>query len=155
VAGRTVARAAGRGQAHGRARRRPPPQPARRPRSGLRGRWRRGRWHVVPVGGRHRRLDSADLVLAGHLPDPAQRLGARYADVGVRHALIDASGGRSIVEALPAGQRYDVARAWYGRYRGCWVFCAGTNDTANVAVGIRVGLAARIDRMMAAGTASR
>jgi hypothetical protein len=93
---------------------------------------------------------SADLISPGYLPDPAQRLAARYADVGVRSLRVDASGGRSIVEVLPGQVNgYNVARAWRSAgFRGCWVFALGTNDTANVAVGSAVGLRARIDRMM-------
>jgi hypothetical protein len=93
---------------------------------------------------------SADLVSPDYLPDPAQRLAARYADVGVRNLRIDASGGRSIVETLPGQVNgYNVARDWRSQgYRGCWVFALGTNDSANVAVGSAVGLTARIDRMM-------
>jgi hypothetical protein len=93
---------------------------------------------------------SADLISPDYLPDPAQRLAARYADVGVRNLRIDASGGRSIVEALPGQVNgFDVARGWRSQgYRGCWVFALGTNDAANVAAGSAVGLTARIDRMM-------
>jgi hypothetical protein len=93
---------------------------------------------------------SADLVSPASLPDPAQRLGARYADVGVRHLRVDASGGRSIVESLPGQVNgYDVAHAWWKQgYRGCWIFALGTNDTANIAAGSAVGMMARIDRMM-------
>src|SRR5580704_5488646 len=40
---------------------------------------------------------SVGMVSATWLPNPAQRLAAQYGDVGVTHALIDASGGRSIV----------------------------------------------------------
>ena len=93
---------------------------------------------------------SVDLISSADLPDPAQQLPARYADVGVKHLLVDASGGRSIVEAL-SGQvnGYNVAQAWWNQgYRGCWVFALGTNDTANVSVGSGVGLTARIDEMM-------
>jgi hypothetical protein len=93
---------------------------------------------------------SVGMVSPEYLPNPAQRLAARYADVGVRHARIDASGGRSIVEALPGQVNgYNVARAWRGHgYRGCWVFALGTNDTANVSVGSAVGLMGRVERMM-------
>jgi hypothetical protein len=93
---------------------------------------------------------SADLISPASLPDPAQRLGARYADVGVRHLRIDASGGRSIVEALPGQVNgYDVAQGWWKEgYRGCWIFALGTNDTANIAAGSAVGMMARIERMM-------
>jgi len=93
---------------------------------------------------------SADLISSADLPDPAQQLPARYADVGVRHLRIDASGGRSIVETLPGQVNgYNVARAWRDEgYRGCWVFALGTNDAANVAVGSSVGMMARIREMM-------
>ena len=86
------------------------------------------------------------------LPDAAQRLRDQYRDVGVRRALIDASGGRSIVEELPGQVNgYGVASAWYREgFRGCWVFALGTNDIANIAVGSTVGAQARISEMMAA-----
>ena len=93
---------------------------------------------------------SVGLVSPEYLPDPAQRLAARYADVGVRHLRVDASGGRSIVEVLPGQVNgFNVAAAWRSAgYRGCWVFALGTNDTANVAVGSAVGRLARVERMM-------
>ncbi len=93
---------------------------------------------------------SVGLVSPGYLPDPAQRLAARYADVGVRHLRVDASGGRSIVEVLPGQVNgFNVAAAWRSAgYRGCWVFALGTNDTANVAVGSAVSRLARVERMM-------
>ena len=94
---------------------------------------------------------SVDLISPAFLPDPAERIAARYAQVGVRHLDIEASGGRSIVEELPGQLNgYKVASAWRARgYRGCWVFALGTNDAANVAVGSSVGMMARIDQMMA------
>jgi hypothetical protein len=93
---------------------------------------------------------SVDLVSPAYLPDPVQRLAARYADVGVRNFRVDASGGRSIVEEMPGQVNgYGVASAWRGQgYHGCWVIALGTNDTANVSVGSAVGLMARIQRMM-------
>ncbi len=95
---------------------------------------------------------SVGMVSPQSLPNPAQRLRAQYRDVGARHALIDASGGRSIVEEMPGQLNgYRVATAWFERgFRGCWVFALGTNDTANVAVGSNVGLSARIQEMMSA-----
>ena len=95
---------------------------------------------------------SVDLISSANLPDPAQQLPARYTGVGVRHLLMDASGGRSVVEALPGQVNgYDVAQAWWNQgYRGCWVFALGTNDTANVSVGSAVGLMGRINEMMSA-----
>jgi hypothetical protein len=95
---------------------------------------------------------SVGMVSPQSLPNPAQRLRAQYRDVGVRHALVDASGGRSIVEEMPGQLNgYRVATAWFEQgFRGCWVFALGTNDTANVAVGSNVGLTARIQQMMSA-----
>ena len=94
---------------------------------------------------------SVDLTSPAFIPDAAQRLGARYAAVGVQHVKIDASGGRSIVEELPGQVNgYKVASAWRSNgYRGCWVFALGTNDTANIAAGSSIGMMARIDQMMA------
>jgi hypothetical protein len=95
---------------------------------------------------------SVGMVSPAYLPDPAQRLQAQYRDVGVRHVLVDASGGRSIVEVLPGQVNgYNVALNWRAHgYHGCWVFALGTNDTANVSVGSNVSRMARIDQMMAA-----
>jgi hypothetical protein len=94
---------------------------------------------------------SVDLISPAFIPNPAERIGARYAQVGVRHLTIDASGGRSIVEELPGQLNgYKVASAWRaGGYHGCWVFALGTNDAANVTAGSTVGLMARIEQMMA------
>ena len=94
---------------------------------------------------------SVDLISPAYLPNRAERLGARYAGVGVRHLKIDASGGRSIVEELPGQLNgYKVASAWHSQgYRGCWVFALGTNDAANIAAGSTIGMMARIDQMMA------
>jgi hypothetical protein len=93
---------------------------------------------------------TVDLMSPAYLPNPADRIAARYADVGVKHLKLDASGGRSIVEQLPGQLNgYEVATRWPASgYHGCWVFALGTNDAANVAVGSSVGMTARIDRMM-------
>jgi hypothetical protein len=93
---------------------------------------------------------SVDLISSSTLPDPAQQLTAQYSDVGVQHLLMDASGGRSIVEELPGQVNgYNVALSWWNQgYRGCWVFALGTNDAANVSVGSSVGMMARIQQMM-------
>jgi GDSL-like Lipase/Acylhydrolase family len=95
---------------------------------------------------------SVGMVSAQVQPDPAQRLAAQYADVGVRHVWVDASGGRSIVEVMPDQVNgYNVARTWDSEgFRGCFVFALGTNDTANVSVGSNVSRLARIDEMMSA-----
>ena len=93
---------------------------------------------------------SDGLVSADYLPDPAQRIKAQYADVGVRRSQFEIRGGTSIVETiLNEPNAYTVARNLVRHgYRGCWVLALGTNDTADVAVGSNVGIAARIARMM-------
>jgi peptidoglycan/LPS O-acetylase OafA/YrhL len=90
-------------------------------------------------------LDSSD-----YLPDPAQRISAQYARVGVTDVHLEITGATSIVETLPGAiNAYEVARGLAGDgYRGCWVIALGTNDTADLAVGSSVGLSARIKRMM-------
>ena len=95
---------------------------------------------------------SVGMVSPQWLPNPAERLSAQYARVGVKHVWADASGGRSIVEEMP-GQinGYKVAQKWNSAgFKGCWVFALGTNDTANVSVGSNVGIMARIQEMMSA-----
>ena len=93
---------------------------------------------------------SVGLVSPLDLPDPAQRLAAQYAGVGVRHTWIDASGGRSMVEVLPGQVNgYDTARNMVSHgFRGCWVIALGTNDTANVSAGSGVGRMARVQELM-------
>ncbi|HTZ91217.1 MAG TPA: acyltransferase family protein [Streptosporangiaceae bacterium] len=93
---------------------------------------------------------SDGLVSADYLPDPAQRIKAQYADVGVRRTRFEIEGGTSIVETIRnEPNAYTLARALVRHgYRGCWVLALGTNDTADVAVGSYVGVAARIERMM-------
>jgi len=93
---------------------------------------------------------SVGLVSPLDLPDPAQRLAAQYAGVGVRHTWIDASGGRSMVEEMPGQVNgFDTARNMVSQgFRGCWVIALGTNDTANVSAGSGVGRMARIQELM-------
>ena len=56
------------------------------------------------------------------------------------------SGARSVVEVLPGTDQRLRRGAGLIRqgFHGCWVLALGTNDTADVAVGSNVGLAARI-----------
>jgi hypothetical protein len=93
---------------------------------------------------------SDGLVEPDFLPDPAQRIPAQYARVGVAHSIMEVVGANSIVETLPGDQNgYEIAQGLVAQgYRGCWVIALGTNDAADVAVGSNVGLAARIQRMM-------
>jgi lysophospholipase L1-like esterase len=91
------------------------------------------------------------LIEPAYQPDPALRIDAQYARVGVTVSHLEIEGARSIVEGL-VGQvnAHDVARGYAeAGYRGCWVLALGTTDAANVAAGSGVGRAERIDRMMA------
>jgi peptidoglycan/LPS O-acetylase OafA/YrhL len=93
---------------------------------------------------------SDGLVSPDYLPDPAQRIQARYEDVGVQAVYTDITGARSVVEVLPGTTNgYQAAQNLISHgFHGCWVIALGTNDTADVAVGSNVGLAARIQEMM-------
>jgi peptidoglycan/LPS O-acetylase OafA/YrhL len=93
---------------------------------------------------------SEGLVSSDYLPDPAQRLGAQYARVGVTDSHFEITAATSIVETLPGGtDAYRVARGLASNgYRGCWVIALGTNDTADIYVGSSVSLSTRINRMM-------
>ncbi len=86
---------------------------------------------------------SEGMVSSDYLPDPAQRLGAQYARVGVRTSHLEITGATSIVETLPGGvdaQRV-AARLVDDGFHGCWVIALGTNDSADIYVGL-LGLAA-------------
>ncbi len=93
---------------------------------------------------------SDGLVEPDFLPDPAQRIPAQYARVGVGRSIMEVVGANSIVETLPGDENgYEIAQGLVAQgYRGCWVIALGTNDAADVYVGSSVGLAARIQRMM-------
>jgi peptidoglycan/LPS O-acetylase OafA/YrhL len=93
---------------------------------------------------------SDGLISPDYLPDPRERIDARYAQVGVTTFIPEISGARSIVETYEGyPNAYTVAQQLIQQgYHGCWVLALGTNDTANVAVGSPVGLAARIKDMM-------
>jgi hypothetical protein len=93
---------------------------------------------------------SAGMISSDYLPDPAQRLAAQYARVGVTDVQLEITAATSIVETLPGGTNAEeVARRLVkDGYRGCWVIALGTNDTADVYVGSSVGLSTRIKRMM-------
>ncbi len=90
------------------------------------------------------------MVSPSYVPDPAQRLDARYARVGATYQRLEISGARSIVETLPGqANGEEVARQLLAEgFRGCWVIALGGNDTANVYAGSQVGLVDRIERMM-------
>jgi peptidoglycan/LPS O-acetylase OafA/YrhL len=85
-----------------------------------------------------------------YIPNPALRLPSQLARVGVRTVYPDISGARSIVEVyknFPNAATVAQAHISAG-YHGCWILALGTNDAADIHTGSRVGLAARIARMM-------
>jgi hypothetical protein len=94
---------------------------------------------------------SEGLTSPDYLPDPADRITARYADVGVEASVMKIVGATSIIESLPGTPNaYQMAAQVKQRgYHGCWVLALGTNDTADVYVGSNVGREQRIEKMMA------
>ncbi|HEY2288833.1 MAG TPA: acyltransferase family protein, partial [Streptosporangiaceae bacterium] len=95
---------------------------------------------------------SDGLVSPDYLPNPKDRIQARYEDVGAKNVWTNIAGGRSIVEVLPGTVNgYDAARSMTRQgFSGCWVLALGTDDTADVAAGSETPLATRIGRMMSA-----
>jgi hypothetical protein len=93
---------------------------------------------------------SDGLISSNYLPDAAQRIPARYTQIGVTSVHMEVVGGTSIVEEYDKQPNADdVAKRYRSQgYNSCWVIALGTNDTADVAVGSNVGLAERISRMM-------
>ncbi|HEX4829850.1 MAG TPA: acyltransferase family protein [Trebonia sp.] len=93
---------------------------------------------------------SDGLISSDYLPDPKQRIPARYQQVGVKSVHMEVVGGTSIVEEYDnKPNAYKVAQRYVSQgYKGCWVIALGTNDTADVAVGSNVGLQDRIAKMM-------
>ncbi len=93
---------------------------------------------------------SVGLTSPDHLPDPATRIDARYAAVGVTDFRPEISGARSTVERLQGQENaVEVAeRLRAAGYQGCWVLALGTTDAANIAAGANTAAATRIDRLM-------
>jgi peptidoglycan/LPS O-acetylase OafA/YrhL len=93
---------------------------------------------------------SDGLISPDYEPNPANRIPARYADVGVKQSIMKIVGATSVVESLPGTPNaYDMVRqVKQGGFHGCWVLALGTNDTADVYVGSNVGRLQRIEKMM-------
>ena len=93
---------------------------------------------------------SEGLISANYEPDPANRIPARYADVGVKQSIMKIVGATSVVESLPGTPNaYDMAsQVKQSGFNGCWVLALGTNDTADVYVGSNVDRVQRIQKMM-------
>ena len=94
---------------------------------------------------------SVGLVSPDHLPDPATRIDARYAAVGVTDFHSEISGARSTVERLEGQENAEevAQRLRAAGFQGCWVLALGTTDAANIAAGAPLPADRRIDRMMA------
>lgn len=92
---------------------------------------------------------SVGMMSPDYIADPALRLDAQYARVGVTDYRNEISGGRSIVEALPNQEDSAevAARQKATGYEGCWVLALGTTDAANLSAGGALSAARRIDRM--------
>jgi peptidoglycan/LPS O-acetylase OafA/YrhL len=93
---------------------------------------------------------SEGQISTNYIPNPRRRLQEQLAKVGVKTVHPEISGARSIVETCEGNPNAaTVARQYISQgFRGCWILAMGTNDVANVQVGSRVGLAARIAKMM-------
>ena len=93
---------------------------------------------------------SEGLISPDYEPNPANRIPARYADVGVKQSIMKIVGATSVVESLPGTPNaYDMAsQVKQGGFNGCWVLALGTNDTADVYVGSNVSRLQRIQKMM-------
>jgi peptidoglycan/LPS O-acetylase OafA/YrhL len=93
---------------------------------------------------------SEGLTSSSYLPNPKQRIEARFDNIGVRHQHYEIEGARSIVETYDGqANATQVVQYWRSRgYVGCWVLALGTNDTADVAIGSNTSRLARIRQMM-------
>jgi peptidoglycan/LPS O-acetylase OafA/YrhL len=93
---------------------------------------------------------SEGLISSDYEPNPANRIPARYADVGVQHSIMKIVGATSVVESLPGTPNAaDMAKQVKASgFNGCWVLALGTNDTADVAVGSNVSATQRVQEMM-------
>ncbi|HEX3712060.1 MAG TPA: acyltransferase family protein [Trebonia sp.] len=93
---------------------------------------------------------SEGLISSDYEPNPANRIQARYADVGVKKSIMKIVGATSVVESLPGTPNaYDMANSVLkSGYNGCWVIALGTNDTADVAVGSEISRVQRVQKMM-------
>jgi lysophospholipase L1-like esterase len=93
---------------------------------------------------------SVGLIGSDYLHDPAERIDAQYARVGVNDFRSEISGARSIVEHLKKQENAtEVAgRQRAGGFHGCWVVALGTTDAANMAAGAPLTADQRIDQLM-------
>lgn len=93
---------------------------------------------------------SVGLTSTSYLPNPADRIDAQYARVGVTDFRPEISGARSIVEGLKGqvNARDTAKNLKSAGYEGCWVFALGTTDAADIAAGSTYDEVERVKRMM-------
>jgi peptidoglycan/LPS O-acetylase OafA/YrhL/lysophospholipase L1-like esterase len=94
---------------------------------------------------------SEGSISTNFIPNPAQRLEAQLAAVGVTQTTPYISGARDIVEdVLDAPNATGVARQILSTgFSGCWILALGTNDAATIALGgTNLDQSARIAQMM-------
>jgi hypothetical protein len=94
---------------------------------------------------------SVGLMSPDYIADPALRLDAQYARVGVIDFRNEIRGARSIIERYRGEENADdvAARVKASGYEGCWVLALGTTDAANLAAGGARTARERIERMLA------
>ena len=94
---------------------------------------------------------SVGLMSPDYIADPASRIDAQYARVGVTDFHDEIKGARSIVERYRGEENAaDVAtREKAAGYEGCWVLALGTTDAANMHAGGVLTAGERIDRLLA------
>ncbi|PRQ06339.1 hypothetical protein ENSA7_40160 [Enhygromyxa salina] len=94
---------------------------------------------------------STGMMKEYHVPNPADRLDAQYARVGVEESVLELAGGRSMLEHRAKHENGVMVaeRLRDAGFSGCWVIALGTNDAANVAKDATVDRVDRIERMMA------
>ena len=93
---------------------------------------------------------SVGLMSPDFIADPAQRIDAQYARVGVTDFRNEIRGARSIVERYRGEENADdvATREVAGGFSGCWVMALGTTDAANLHAGGVLTAGERIDRML-------
>jgi peptidoglycan/LPS O-acetylase OafA/YrhL len=92
---------------------------------------------------------SIGLISTQLLPNPADRIEARYRAIGVTRFLPEIAGARSMVEVYKdqPNATQVVRRTMASGYRGCVVLALGTNDSANTSGNV-TALVTRMDAMM-------
>ena len=92
---------------------------------------------------------SVGMVSPRQVPEAKERLSARLADVGVKQASIDVSGGRAVFEPFQGRPTtLDVLPASSKGYSGCYLMAVGSNDAGNIGAGADRPLRLRIDTVM-------